>query len=347
MDIQVLIVGQGLSGTLLGQALKKAGISFLIIDESRPNTASKVASGLINPVTGKRLVKTWLFDELLPKAIPTYGSLLKETSIIDFFPTPETRLTFLERQTQDGTYLSLPADETVWQSVFNYQFGFGVIAPAYLLDIRGLLHSARQQWISEGVLREERFSPSALLLGADSLHHQDIHYQDIHAEKIIFCDGIHAQELPWFERLPFAPNKGEALIIEVPDGLPAGVFKSGMNIVPIDGRHFWVGSTYQWSFKDDQPSETFLRQTEIILPQWLRQPFRVLDHVAAIRPATLERQPFVGFHPTFPQIGILGGMGMKGCSLAPYFAQALVDHLVSGAPILPQADVKRFSRVLA
>jgi hypothetical protein len=39
-------------------------------------------------------------------------------------------------------------------------------------------------------------------------------------------------------------------------------------------------------------------------------------------------------------------MGTKGCSLAPYFARQLCDHLCSGLPILPEADVKRFRRIL-
>jgi glycine/D-amino acid oxidase-like deaminating enzyme len=349
MDIQVLIVGQGLSGTLLSHALKKAGISFVIIDESKPNTASKVAAGLINPVTGKRLVKSWLIDELIPWSIQTYGEIdqelgissLKETSIIDFFPTPEARVTFLERQSQDGRYLSLPEQDSDWQGVFNYPFGFGVIGPAYLLDIRGLLNATRKHWMDAGLLISGRFEPADLMVGAAG-----VTYQDIHAEKIIFCDGIQAESLPWFQRLPFAPNKGEALIIEVPEGLPAGVFKERVNLVPLDDRHFWVGSTYQWNFTDDQPSEAFRKQTESILREWLRGPYKVVDHLAAIRPATLERQPFVGFHPIESHIGILGGMGMKGCSMAPYFTNQLVQHLVSGSPILPQADVKRFSRIL-
>jgi glycine/D-amino acid oxidase-like deaminating enzyme len=47
-----------------------------------------------------------------------------------------------------------------------------------------------------------------------------------------------------------------------------------------------------------------------------------------------------------PQLGILNGTGTKGVTLAPYFARQLADHIVHGAPILPQADVARFRRLL-
>jgi len=40
-------------------------------------------------------------------------------------------------------------------------------------------------------------------------------------------------------------------------------------------------------------------------------------------------------------------MGTKGCSLAPFFAKQLTDLLVSNTAIEPEADIKRFSRILS
>ncbi len=71
-----------------------------------------------------------------------------------------------------------------------------------------------------------------------------------------------------------------------------------------------------------------------------------MDHWAAIRPATLERRPFIGFHPRHPQIAIFNGMGTKGCSLAPYFAKQLVDHLTNKNELSPEVNVDRFRKVL-
>jgi hypothetical protein len=52
-------------------------------------------------------------------------------------------------------------------------------------------------------------------------------------------------------------------------------------------------------------------------------------------------------HPQHPQIGIFNGMGTKGCSLAPFFAKELADHLIYNQPITIDADVKRFGRILS
>ncbi|HMI63054.1 MAG TPA: hypothetical protein VK518_19185, partial [Puia sp.] len=110
---------------------------------------------------------------------------------------------------------------------------------------------------------------------------------------------------------------------------------------------YWVGSSYEWSFETMGPTESFRLKTEMALKEWVKLPFRVVDHIAAVRPATLERRPFVGFHPKYPAVGILNGMGTKGCSLAPYFARQMVDHLVKGSPIQPDADILRFTKVLS
>src|ERR1700722_20928270 len=93
--VEVLIVGQGLAGTWLSYWLYKAGVSFKIIDQINPDGASLRAAGLINPVTGRRLVTTWIIDELMPFAKKAYSEIgnflgedfIDESSLIDFFPT--------------------------------------------------------------------------------------------------------------------------------------------------------------------------------------------------------------------------------------------------------------------
>jgi glycine/D-amino acid oxidase-like deaminating enzyme len=79
----------------------------------------------------------------------------------------------------------------------------------------------------------------------------------------------------------------------------------------------------------------------------VKAPFTVVDHLAALRPATLERRPFVGLHPLHPAVGIFNGMGTKGCSLAPYFARQLAGLLVEGKPVNAEVDVQRFKRMLS
>lgn len=383
---EVLLVGAGICGTFLSMELERAGIAHVVIDEQRPFTASRAAAGLINPVTGRRIVTTWMIDELLPFAVDAYArlaellgaSFFSPAGVIDFFPSAQMRLAFLKRLEEDAAYLLLPADEHAWDHCFYSELGYGVIAPCYLVDMPGLLAAARSRMLTRGILREERFERNELVvagggpagstvdspdasavrstagpaIGSMIGPARDVRYRDITARRIIFCDGVAGFDSPYFSRLPFALNKGEALIVEI-DGLAKAmgpvktVFKKGMSIAPWQNGLFWVGSSYEWTFDHAEPTEAFRRRAEAALREWVKLPFRIVGHVASVRPATLERRPFVGFHPLYPAVGILNGMGTKGCSLAPYFARQLVQHIVDGSAITPEADVRRFTKILS
>ena len=54
-----------------------------------------------------------------------------------------------------------------------------------------------------------------------------------------------------------------------------------------------------------------------------------------------------GFHPKIKPLGLLNGMGTKGCSLAPYFAAQLVSHMTQQTPLAPEADITRFRNLLS
>ena len=322
----------------------------MVIDESKPFTASKAASGIINPVTGRRIVKTWMIEALMPNAWDAYTSIGKalgieciaEKPIIDCFSTPQMRLAFTDRFEKDTAFLSLPDNENDWQPYFNYDFGYGIVQPAYLIDIRLLLSSQRQLLQRKNWLRNEYFDASQL-----QMPETGVAYKDIVADKIIFCDGIAGFSNPFFNNLPYGLNKGEVILVEIP-GLPStNIFKKGYSLVPWQKDIFWLGSTYLWEFEDDQPTRGFYQFAHNWLTQTLKLPFTIIDHWAAVRPATLERKPFVGLHPNNNRIGILNGMGTKGCSLSPFFARQLVAHLLYDTPIMPDAGVQRFKKILS
>src|ERR1700685_1337051 len=136
-ETDVLIVGQGLSGTWLSWWLKNQGVTFKIIDQVSPDSASRRAAGLINPVTGRRMVTTWMIDELMPFASKTYReignflneSFIDETSVIDFFPSVQMLQAFQKRYEEDPVYLLQENDREKYAKWFRYEFGWGSIHP--------------------------------------------------------------------------------------------------------------------------------------------------------------------------------------------------------------------------
>ena len=351
MTTEFLIIGQGLCGSWLSWWLKEMGKSVLVIDEYNENSPSRVAAGIINPVTGRRHVSTWKAETLLPFAKQQYQEMgrrlkvngISEKTLIDFFPSPQMRLSFLKRVEEQGEYVQLPSDENEFRNQFNYDFGFGRIFPTYTAHLENLLPAWRQQLKNAGDLSETHFERTQL-----KIEPEGIRYNDIEASVIIFCDGPSGIDDPWFGKLPYAINKGEILLAEIEDLDPDHLYKRSISLAPLAEKNlWWVGSNYGWELEPVVITKAFREQTEAQLKNWLKRPFKVIDHKISLRPANIERRPFVGRHPNYPSLAILNGMGSKGTCLAPCYAKQLAEHLVSGKAIDPEASVDRFRQVLS
>ncbi|MEL7021711.1 MAG: hypothetical protein AAGK47_08885, partial [Bacteroidota bacterium] len=61
------------------------------------------------------------------------------------------------------------------------------------------------------------------------------------------------------------------------------------------------------------------------------------------RPTVKDRRPFLGKHPDFSRLAIFNGLGTKGASLGPYFAQQMTNHLLQQTALEPDVDITRFA----
>lgn len=342
-----MIIGQGLVGTWMSYHLDKAGISYKIINNPTIKSASSVASGVINPVTGRRIVQTWLIETILPYAVEQYKAfeqkmkvgIIKHAPTILIHPSLQMKESFEFRLNNENVYL-LNEDEKKWTPYFESLNGMGAIEQCYWID----LNKMTQHW--QSYLQENnKLIAEDFKLTDVQLHDNFIIWKELQADKIIFCDGISSMNNPYFNYLPFAPNKGEALIIKAPTLPSQHIYKKNLSIIPWKDDLFWVGSNYEWTYDNDLPSESFKEKMVQGLNQLLKVPYEVVDHIAGIRPTNTQRRPFVGVHPKYHQLAICNGMGTKGCSLAPYFTNQLLAHLEQNAPIHEEANIKRFDKL--
>jgi glycine/D-amino acid oxidase-like deaminating enzyme len=350
MECDFLIVGQGIAGSILYHCLSKAGASCIVIDEKKSNSASRVAAGLINPVTGRRFVKSWMIDELIPAFTRIYREIeiqygikcLYETALNWQMPSGDLVTAFDKRLVEGTDYLAEANTEEMRQ-YFNVPYKSGDINPCFIVDVSNLLETIRNRIKQSGKLIEEKFEHQELIVSNGG-----VEYKEIKAHKIIFCEGSSAHSNRWFLQLPYSLNKGEALIVEIKNLPRDNIYKCWETLVPLPGKKdlWWYGSNYVWNFPDDQPTIEFERAANMELRAWIKLPLRLVDHKAAIRYATVERRPFIGFHPAHSSIGIFNGWGTKGCSLVPYFAEQFANAIINGTPIDPEVDVRRFSKVL-
>lgn len=75
MTVDFIIVGHGLASVAVIEHLRKHNASFVVFSDENPNSSSKVAAGLYNPVTGRKMKQTWLADQLFPYLEEFYGNL--------------------------------------------------------------------------------------------------------------------------------------------------------------------------------------------------------------------------------------------------------------------------------
>lgn len=327
--IDYLIVGQGLAGSLLAHTLLNLKHKVLVIDDANPRAASKVSSGVINPITGRRLVKSWMYDELKVAFVKMYQELeleFKETII-----KPSTIIRTTSSIQDENVWSAMALDQpelciqniedNPWKEVAITNFSFGGIR-GYRVQVKRLLDLIRNKLIQNQSLRIEPFDHSKI-----SFINGSVTYTDIVAKKIIFCEGWKVMNNPYFNQQAFEPAKGEVLYISSPSLTSQLILKHKLSLVPIDEDKYWVGSTFAWNTDVEEPTSQKLEYLSSVLKDVLNVPFDTVDHIAGIRPSTRDRRPIVQVHPTHPELLILNGLGAKGTSLAPYFTLQLIDLL--------------------
>ena len=73
--MHILIIGQGLTGSLLALELLEQGHTIHVIDNHHHSSATKIAAGILNPLTGPRLSLTWPSPSHLQKSLAHYQKL--------------------------------------------------------------------------------------------------------------------------------------------------------------------------------------------------------------------------------------------------------------------------------
>lgn len=344
MEIDFLLIGQGLAGTALAYRLKQAGKKIRIIDEPGANNSSRVAAGLFNPVTGRKMVKTWGADVLFPVIQPFYKELevltrsrfLTEKAIYRPFLTIEEQNEWMGHSADPGfeSYLQKIYSES--QSEFlKDPYGGVMLRNSGWLDINNLLDAMTAYFREELIL--EKFDECSL-----SRENEVWSYRGLKAKAVVYCNGVEAMNSRFFGFLPFAPVKGEILEVRQ-EFTPDYIVNRGVFRVHLGNRIHRVGSTY--TKHDMEVGATVAAKSEILekLTDLVPLPVEeIISHRTGIRPATRDRKPFLGKHPSEVGVYIFNGFGAKGVSLIPYFSEQMVTHLLKGKAIDSEVDIARY-----
>jgi glycine/D-amino acid oxidase-like deaminating enzyme len=368
--LKFLIIGQGLAGTLTGHRLETAGHTVHYSDAPKQTASSTVAAGIVNPITGRRFVKSWRIDELIPEAKGLYAQLEQTLGHKFWYEQPLIRTLYNRGDLNDWQarsadpgypeYMDDQPDPGRIPDLTDTVFAYAGVRHAARVDVAGLVQSFREKLVQESRFTRKAFDYSLLvsLLGSESSAGPLNSISEVggaaagakngltskeHYDHIICCEGWRARHNPYFSYLPHGGNKGEVLIVKTKAPVLDRMFKHRVFLVPLADDTYWVGATSENRFNNDSPTlanRTFLedRLAEILTGT----DYEIIGHRAAVRPTVKDRRMFIGQHPEVPRLWILNGLGTKGASLAPLGSRWLVEAILTGKEIPAEVDIRRF-----
>lgn len=308
---QFIIIGQGIAGTILGFELLKAEKQIMIINDSKQPAASRTAGAVLNPHKIGSTQSTPL-DHLqkFDITIQFYQRLEIQLNTSFLFEKP---LVILDKNTLSD----------------DRHFNWGVkhvYTNTYFLDAQHFLEASKEYFISKGIYLEDTFK-----LKPDTWRDKNYRWRDLETESILFCEGAQVRKNPIFTKHSFLKNKGDALILHIPDLSQDRIVQMGnIRLLPIGNHRFWLGTQHIWDFETVMPDEKWRTQATSDLANIINVPFQVIDHLAAERPTT-PGQKLILEYDSASSIGIVNGMGSRGFTQAAlhiprYVREQLLDE---------------------
>lgn len=339
-----------MAGTLLSHFLLLENQRVAVVDFPHVGRTSNIAAGLINPVTGRRIAKSWRFEELQPFARRTYEALEQILGVPLWNDRPIAR----------ALHNNFEVNEWLRRSSFP-EFREYLFDEPEMPELQGKIH-APHAWgeirggaqVSLPILIEkwQQFLMEREVYFLDDVDYQlietnteGVRYKNLLARNMVFCEGAKAVSNPFFQHLPFIPTKGELFLIHIPGLAFERILKHNIFVIPLGNGFYWAGSTSRHEFDGPLPTEYGRNFLLAELEKTLAVPFEVLHHLAGIRPTVADIRPYLGRHPSYHQLSIFNGLGTKGALMGPFFAKQMADYLLGKGQLDEEVDIGRVGKV--
>lgn len=352
MKPDIIIVGQGLAGSILAWTFIKEGYNICVVDQHRKNSASQISQGLMSPVVGLRMTLSWNFQEHDLAATTFYQEIEKKLSCSLLYDLPNQRLFQSKSQSE---LLTKRLSQKYFPSSINATFcqktdtdetkrPYGsLITTGKRLDVPLFLSRIEHYLLQKKSLLQDSFSYDTL-----STYNRQIKWNNKPILGVVFCEGYQYQSNPWFNWLPIDAIKGQLLILQDLNKNPFLskhlIYKQSWLNPIISTRQFATGASFERQYKTITPTtnikETLLKQAQDLFIE--KRNFKLINHLAGIRPCSQDRKPIVGPHPVFPSIYIFNGFGSKGSLWIPYWAKKLVQTVGSKQDLTKLVHPNRF-----
>jgi len=338
-EVDFLVIGQGIAGTVFSFKALQQGFRVHVVDQVPETSASKVAGGLINPITGRFFKKSWRFDELLPSIESTYREMEAVLNIQCWHPMPIYRMLASIQELNDWELCrAKPGYEGYMGSCFRLE-------DDRLQTYEALAPVNKGSWLETTKLIDayRTFLMNAGYFSAESFQTEDLDghcWKGIAFKHIVFCQGFSANGHPFFSGLALKAAKGEVMEIEMDGPNWDFVLNKNMLLIPLGNGRYKVGATFEHT-DDTTLTDVGLSELKEKLESVVKSPYQIVRRQAGIRPTVKDRRPLLGRSEVFPDAYVFNGLGTKGVSLAPFFADHLLKFITEEMPLLPEVDWKR------
>jgi glycine/D-amino acid oxidase-like deaminating enzyme len=150
---------------------------------------------------------------------------------------------------------------------------------------------------------------------------------------------------PFFNDIQVIPNKGHHLKVKLSVKLNhLSTLKKKHFLFPLDDQLHYYGGTYDPNERENQIDE-FKREELIIgLQEFYPHDFEIEEINYGFRPTVKDRRPILGNHPDHQNYFVYNGLGARGILNGCYFSRELYDHIENGKELMPEVDLKRFTK---
>ena len=135
-------------------ATGRGGAKVLLVDADEAVTSSKIAAGLITPITGQRIAPSWRYDDFMAVAEPFYARIEERTGGRFFHRRRSVRLLRDDRERAQWAHVwrsrrsrshlaAEPSDPLVEAAIADVSGG-GFEMVAAQLDVAGYLAASRR-----------------------------------------------------------------------------------------------------------------------------------------------------------------------------------------------------------
>ena len=326
--MRVLVIGQGLAGTLFSHVALQRGWDCHVIDAGLPS-ASSVAAGMFNPMSFRRVVEVWDAQSHLDALKATMDDF---SAILDapfLHPLP------IRKRLANADYAAIWNEKCAdcpWISPVQFKDGeanYGTVTGGGWVNLQSLIPLWREHLSNSGRFEKRTFAVS------ENATDWDV---------VVDCRGLAMRDAPAGIPLDLRANRGEILTVEhdsesqaspVPQKL---ILNFGKWTLPIAPNLWRLGASYEWHREDleSTPETAAFLHDALEKELGTSSNLKTQLHQVGLRPVSRDRRPIVGPMPGRPEWFVFNGLGTRGVLIGPKWAQNLAEQIegTSETPVI-------------